>query len=93
MKKEHWYDKYKKLSLYGGVLTAICDDDEDMLVIEYDNGMLIDVGYVADKKCYFITVVAENTAECWNNPVECISVTDKECLFDTIQSVIFRNRK
>ena len=49
-----WFDTYEALDFLGGKLTYILDDDEDMMEIRYDDGMLIDVGYIHHDKLYFI---------------------------------------
>lgn len=77
-----------RLMLISSINTAnetICDDDEDMRIIKYDDGMLIDVGFVTDEKCYYITVVASDKMVDWNNPIESICVKNKADLFDTLQ--------
>lgn len=88
-----WDDKYKELDLAQGELKTICDDDQDMLLITYEDGMQIDVGYIAEDKTYYITVVKDETMESWNNPLEVFSTGDKSKLPTELQKVIhkFRN--
>ena len=88
-----WDDKYKKLDLAQGKLQTICDDDQDMLLITYEDGMQIDVGYIEENKTYYITVVKDDTMESWNNPLGEFATTDKSKLPTELQKAIrkFRN--
>ncbi len=88
-----WDDKYKKLDLAQGKLQTICDDDQDMLLITYEDGMQIDVGYIEDDKTYYITVVKDDTMESWDNPLGEFATTDKSKLPIELQKAIhkFRN--
>ena len=90
---KNWYDAYKKLDLAQGKLQSICDDDEDMLLITYEDGMQIDVGYIEEDKTYYITVVKDDTMESWNNPLGEIATTYKSKLPTELQKAIrkFRN--
>ena len=85
--------EYKKLDLAHGKLQCICDDDEDMLLITYEDGMQIDVGYIEEDKTYYITVVKDDTIESWNNPLGVFSTGDKSKLPTELQKAIckFRN--
>lgn len=56
----NWIEEYSYLDLKNGEIKFICDDDQDMIEIRYDDGMLIDVGYVEDDRKYYITVVKSN---------------------------------
>ena len=91
--KQNWYDVYKKLDLAQGKLQTICDDDQDMLLITYEDGMQIDVGYIEEDKTYYITVVKDDTMESWNNPLGVFSTDDKSRLPTELQKAIhkFRN--
>ena len=91
--KQNWYDVYKKLDLAQGKLQTICDDDQDMLLITYEDGMQIDVGYIEDDKTYYITVAKDDTMESWNNPLGVFSTNDKSKLPTELQKAIhkFRN--
>ena len=91
--EQNWYDVYKKLDLAQGKLKTICDDDQDMLLITYDDGMQIDVGYIEEDKTYYITVVKDDTMESWNNPLGVFSTNDKSKLPNELQKAIhkFRN--
>ncbi len=89
---QNWYDAYKKLDLAQGKLQAICDDDQDMLLITYKDGMQIDVGYIEDDKTYYITVVKDDTMESWNNPLGEFATTDKSKLPTELQKAIYKFR-
>jgi len=91
--EQYWYDVYKKLDLAQGKLQAICDDDQDMLLISYEDGMQIDVGYIEKDKTYYITAVKDDTIESWNNPLGVFSTGDKSKLPTELQKAIhkFRN--
>ena len=90
---QNWYDVYKRLDLAQGKLQNICDDDQDMLLITYGDGMQIDVGYIEEDKTYYITVVKDDTMESWNNPLGVFSTNDKSKLPTELQKAIhkFRN--
>ncbi len=91
--EQNWYDAYKRLDLAEGKLQTICDDDQDMLLITYEDAMQIDVGYIKDENTYYITVVKDNTMESWNKPLGVFSTTDKSKLPAELQKAIhqFRN--
>ncbi len=91
--EQYWDDVYKKLYLACGKLQSICDDDEDMLLITYEDGMRIDVGYIEADKTYHITVVKDDTMESWNNPLGVFTTIDKSKLASELQKAIyiFRN--
>ena len=91
MKK--WYDDYNKLDLSDGKISFILEDDEDMIEIHYEDGMLIDVGYIERMHSYLITVVSNDTDEGWENPLEEINIENKAELFDKIQETICNYRK
>ncbi|MBP3692019.1 MAG: hypothetical protein J6I80_02105 [Clostridia bacterium] len=90
--EHNWYDVYKKLDLAQGKLQTICDDDQDMLLITYEDGMQIDVGYIEDDKIYYITVVKDDTMESWNNPLGVFSTNDKSKLSTELQKAIYKFR-
>ncbi len=91
--EQNWYDVYKRLALANGNLQIICDDDQDMLLITYEDGMQIDVGYIKDENTYYITVVKDDTMESCNNPLGVFSTNDKSKLPTELQKAIhkFRN--
>ena len=88
-----WQDDYKNLNLMSGKISFILEDDEDMIDIHYKDGMLITVGYIERMHSYFITVVSNDTAEGWENPLEEINIENKAELFDKIQETICNYRK
>lgn len=90
---QNWYDAYEKMDLAQGKLEVICEDCQDMLLITYEDGMQIDVGYIENDKTYYITVVKDGTTEAWNHPLGVFSTTDKSKLPYELQKVIckFRN--
>ena len=88
-----WQDDYKNLNLMSGKISFILEDDEDMIEIHYEDGMLIDVGYIERMHSYLITVVSNDTDEGWENPLEEINIENKAELFDKIQETIFNYRK
>ena len=90
--EENWYDVYKKLDLAQGKLETICDDDQDMLLITYRDGMQIDVGYVEEDKTYYITVVKDDTIESWNNPLGEFATAKKSKLPAELQKAIYKFR-
>ena len=83
-----WYEEYEKLDLHGVEITFISDDDQDMIEINYPDGVSVDVGYMEEEKTYYITVVDEKVGG-WTNPVSVVAITDKSKLFDSIQEVIY----
>ena len=88
-----WQDDYKNLNLMSGKISFILEDDEDMIEIYYEDGMLIDVGYIERMHSYLITVVSNDTDEGWENPLEQINIENKAELFDKIQETICNYRK
>ena len=88
-----WDDTYKQLDLAHGKLQSICDDEQDMLLITYEDGMQIDVGYIEEDKTYYITVVKDDTMKSWNHPLGIFSTNDKSKLPTELQKAIqkFRN--
>ena len=88
-----WEDDYKNLNLMSGKISFILEDDEDMIEIRYEDGMLIDVGYIERMHSYLITVVSNDTDEGWENPLEEINIENKAELFDKIQETICNYRK
>ena len=90
--KGNWYDVYQRLDLATGKLYPIFDDEEDMLCIRYEDGMLIDVGYVKEEKAYYVTVVKEDSAEAWSKPLGVFSTVDKHKLPTELQKAIHRFR-
>ena len=87
-----WQDDYKNLNLMSGKISFILEDDEDMIEIHYEDGMLIDVGYIERMHSYLITVVSNDTDEGWENPLEEINIENKAELFDKIQETICNYR-
>ena len=88
-----WQDDYKNLNLMSGKISFILEDDEDMIEIYYEDGMLIDVGYIERMHSYFITVVSSDTADGWKQPVEEVIAEDKTVLADKIQETIYKYRR
>lgn len=87
-----WWDDYKELDLKGGRINFIIEDDEDMIEIFYDDGMLIDIGKPTACDSYCITVVSSNDADGWNNPIAQIDVNYKKDLVSKIQEIIDKFR-
>ena len=88
----NWIEEYSYLDLKNGEIEFICDDDQDMIEIRYDDGMLIDVGYVEDDRKYYITVVKSNDENGWQNPLEIVEVDLKEVLSAEIQKIVIKYR-
>ena len=76
-----------------GKVEFIREDDQGMIAIHNDDGMLIDVGYIEDDKKYYITVAKSDDLIDWNNPLKVIEVNSKDILFNEIQEVILKFRK
>ena len=93
MDKRRWWDDYRSLDLCGGTISFILEDDEDMIEINYADGMLIDVGKPMATNQYCITVVSSNDALGWRNPIQEITVANKEDLFQKMQETIFKFRQ
>jgi hypothetical protein len=83
-----WWSVYENLNLYDGKLQTISDDSEDMLTITYPTGLIIDVGYIALEKRYYITVVKNDSVDSWNSPIMKIEVYKKSSLAYTLQNTI-----
>ena len=54
--------------------------------------MLIDVGYVAEDKRYYITVVESDDKIGWHSPLEIIEIDSKEKLSAELQRTIIKYR-
>lgn len=89
----YWYEKYQNLNLKNGKIEFILEDDEDMIEIRYDDGMLIDIGYINEDKKYYITVVESDDSKNLEKPLAVIEVISKESLFSEIQIAILNFRK
>ena len=87
-----WRDDYKGLNLCNGKINFISDDDEDMIEIFYDDGMLIDVGKPMSTNYYCITVVSSDDVVGWKHPIAEIAVIDKRELVQKIQETILKFR-
>ena len=90
---KEWYDVYKKLELLSGKIEFISENDQDMIEIHYDDGMLIDLGYIEDLQSYYITIVSSDDEKGWEKPLEQIEVRNKAVLFEKIQETIYKYRK
>ena len=88
-----WQSEYQDLNLQNGKICFILEDDEDMIEISYDDGMLIDIGKPSSKNSYYITVVSSNDKIGWENPIVEIEVNDKQDLLKTIQETILKYRQ
>ena len=88
-----WWERYRELNLCNGEILFIADDEEDMIEITYADGMLIDVGKPMATNQYCITVVSSNDALGWKNPIQEITVANKEDLFQKMQETIFKFRQ
>ena len=88
----NWQDAYQGLDLIGGRITFLSEDYEEMIEIRYDDGMVIDVGYLDHWRSYFITVLSDDTKEAWQNPIEDITVDNKAALATEIQRMINKHR-
>lgn len=88
-----WDSTYKKLDLARGKLQSIRDDDEDMLLITYADGMQIDVGYMKEDKTYCITVLSSDTEASWNKPLGVFTTKDKSKVASELQKAIYKFRK
>ena len=91
---KEWYDDYTNLDLLKGKIEFILEDDQDMIEIHYNDGMLIDVGYIDETpSTYYITVVSTDDEKGWTAPLEEIEVKSKDKLFEKIQETIYKYRK
>lgn len=88
----NWQDAYRGLDVRGGRLLFLLDDHEDMIEIRYPDGMVIDVGYIEHWRSYCITVLAGDTKEDWQNPIEELLVDSKDELAAHIRAMIDKHR-
>ena len=51
-----WLKPYKKLDYCGGRVCFICDEAPTMIEVFLDNGYLVELGYIEEDNCYYITV-------------------------------------
>ncbi len=90
---KEWYDDYKNLDLLQGKIKFMLEDDQDMIEIHYNDGMLIDVGYIKESpSTYYITVVSTDDIKGWSTPLEEIKVEIKDELIEKIQETIYKYR-
>lgn len=87
-----WWEAYSGLDLRGGKIEFIFDDDEDMVTIKYEDGMLIDVGRSDIDHRYYVTVVTSDDEHGWGAPLDVICLDDKKELPAKIQEAILRFR-
>lgn len=92
MQKNTWSTPFFSLELLGGTLTPLVNDDEDMLEIRWNDGMWIDVGFIKEENTYYVTTVADETLESWNNPLSVIEVKNRADLQAVLQKEIIRCR-
>ena len=92
MHHDDWIAPFLAMDLCDGALVPIVNDDEDMLEIRWDDGMWIDVGFIRDEETYYITTVADDTLESWNNPLSVLKTQNRTELIEIIQHEIFRCR-
>ncbi len=90
---KQWYEDYKNLDLLQGTIEFILDDDQDMIEIHYNDGMLIDVGYIEEMQLYYITIVLTDDEDGWKQPLEEIEIKEKIRLIDKLQEIIYKYRK
>lgn len=90
---QSWWDDYQCLNLYNGKINFISDDDEDMIEILYDDGMLIDIGKPMAATYYQIIVVSSDDEIGWHQPISEIKVIDKQELIMKIQETILQFRQ
>ena len=61
---KQWYDDYKNLDLLQGKIELILEYYQDMIEkVYYNDGMLIDIGYINEMKSYYDTVVFDRIIE------------------------------
>lgn len=90
--QQNWYDVYKRLNLAQGKLQSLCDDREDMLLITYEDGMQIHVGYTNEDKTYCITIVKDEDAKSSNTTLGKFATADKSNLPTELQKAILKFR-
>lgn len=81
-----WWRKYTVLDLRGGRLTPISAEGENMLLIKYDDGAQIHVGYFAKDRKYYITCKGKG-------PDDITAVYSREEIPVALQKVINSFRK
>lgn len=92
MHHDDWLIPFLAMDLCGGTLVPIVNDDEDMLEVRWADGMWIDVGFIRDEETYYITTVADDTLEGWNNPLSVLKIQNRTELIEILQHEIFRCR-
>jgi hypothetical protein len=59
--------------------------DEDMVLVEYPHGYVLDVGWYGDPPCYKINIIRDND---WHAPVEKYSAfTEEELYFELSKAI------
>ena len=87
-----WQDAYRDLDLMGGRITFLLEDGEDMIDIRYEDGMVIDAGYLEHWRCYCVTVLAGDTLQDWQKPIEEATVEQRADLAAVLQEMIRKYR-
>lgn len=90
--KNMWDIPYLSLELFGGTLTSLVNDDEDMPVIRWPDGMGMDVCFMKQENLYCLTTVADEGLESRNHPLSVIEVKNRADLPTTFVRPSFHNR-
>jgi len=77
-------EKCSAIDFKGGLL-EFWENQNRLMEVWYENGFLIDVGYVQRLDTYFVTVIKDDD---WAVPVRTTAVQEEKKLFSVIQEAV-----
>ncbi len=89
MEYREWWREFDDIDWRGGEPNFILNDDQDMIDVEYADGMLIDVGRDSNNIYQIIVEDSEKKGE----PLCTLSFADRDKLHDKLQETIERFRE
>ena len=82
--REKWMEQCSGIDFKGGLL-EFWENQNPLMEVWYENGFLIDVGYVQRLDTYFVTVVKDDD---WAVPVRTTAVQEEQKLFSVIREAV-----
>lgn len=87
-----WYDDFARLNYMQGELEAFENGGEDMLLVTYEDGMRIHVGYDSEEHEFVITVLENGTEEAKETPLAVERVFGQNKLLEVLQRTVHTYR-
>ena len=82
--RENWIEKCRAIDFKGGLL-ELWENQNNLMEVWYENGFLIDVGYIQRLDTYFVTVIRDDD---WAVPVRTVAVQEETKLLTVIQEAV-----